>query len=112
MKLYSSRVPNTDPMPWTDFYGTRYAYPFSSRPIVDLARDERPEFDHVPVATEGANPLILEFREFSGIAEMWVKALDDESFIAETGYAYQTQIDDSQVDHARRVLTRLAALEA
>lgn len=123
--MFASKTPrdlNRDPVPyriWTGpWFGTR-----TSRPIPGMTEhDPRPEFDHVQ--HNAPNPVLVAFRDDKNSGpvgyvvdgrrpsrlEHWlmqIAPLDRTAVAIGTG----TQPSVAQIDHARRVLTRLANLE-
>lgn len=114
MSQFASKTPrdlNHDPEPWHD-----------PRPGTSLFRgdgpwghafyDPRPEFDHVQ--HNKPNPILLDFRDMDGIAELWLETIDGpegDSFLAETPKEFG-RIDAAAIGHARRVLERLARLSS
>ena len=118
MKLYSSRVPNTDPEPWLFISDQIFG---EIRSAIDKGYhgvsgtywvfSPRPEFDHVPVATEGANPILEYARGY------WTDRLFTQSKVASlilSNWDMLLVVDNAsptQKRHACKVLERLARLE-
>lgn len=116
MAQYASKTaqPNRDPLPWVDREDgpgneIRQAWPDGWTEY-----EPRPEFDHKQ--HNEPNPILVEFRDVAGthfpFAEdlaWWLKCLEDPTFdYTANGYRWTLE----QVDHARRVLSRLAKLAA
>lgn len=113
MTMFSSRPPfNDDPFPFVWPEESRAARisegplrsMFSEGDGIDLIRDPRPEFDrpqHNPT-----NPILASFRanDMNPRAADWARWLDRPSLGA------WHHADAAHIDHARRVLTRLANL--
>lgn len=116
MAQYASKSPrdlNHDPMPW-DYIGDGYAARFAHNSpghvyARDAVYDPRPEFDHAQ--HNEPNPILVGFREevsqwhfvgLSDLAQNWVDWADS------VGMSYD---GDAEVEHARKVLTRLSRLE-
>jgi hypothetical protein len=117
--MFSSKTPrdlNHDDAPWLGDPGhTNTPNRYGSREVGESAPfwdevtyEPRPEFDHVQ--HNPPNWLLIEFREFHGVASLWLEALEVPDFITETAKAYGEEIHTEHVDHATRVLTRLAHL--
>ena len=98
--LYTSGK-NIDPKPWVNpGSGGRYR----ARMYGDFEHDPRPEF-----VRPNGNPILIAFRThganlFGGI-DGWLK------YAMSGTYADNLPIISGHIDHARKVLTRLAALE-
>jgi hypothetical protein len=98
MSGYTSGKVSRDPMPFSSASGTRFAYPFSTRPIDGLTYAPRPEFDH-------HNPILEGLRKFDWDVTLTLDALAHEP-------DWRSQFAPLQIAHARRVLEKLAAFEA
>lgn len=108
-----------DPWPIQGYWpdggkGGRYAYPFTFQDVREFRREPRPEFDR-PL-TNPVNPVLVSFREDMLNARMgqeenqrddyeWLIGPDWENY-------WQEHVTAEQIDHARRVLERLARLTA
>lgn len=111
--MFASKTPrdlNHDPEPWEGQYSPEYRATdeFHSFMSVRMVRRPRPEYDHVQ--HNESNPLLADMREFWPVViEDWLAALDDPWFIdgvpAEFGV-----VTEEHRNHAKKVLTRLAAL--
>lgn len=122
MSIFASTPPrNTDPFPWFvvlgPWRGTR-----SDARLVDSDYEPRPEFDQ-PRAHE-ANPILVAYRQhlakqrITSDAGGWLFAID--TFAAFGGFRdwdsdthpYYSLIvaSDDQIEHARRVLSKLEAV--
>lgn len=117
-KTYSSgkhKVMNADPTPWVGADGSRRARYSRFAPRFD----PRPKFG-IPL-TNGANPILVAFREDAGtrkswwgpreFTESWVGSIVDqfEPYPKYSGIvALSLEATQEQRDHARKVLTRLA----
>lgn len=117
MSMFSSRPPfNDDLKPWVYFDGTRREAPMNQHPEnpyrVLWHHDPRPEFDspqHNPT-----NPILSTFRKdliepggeesIATLAWSWVRAL------AAGKSAFTLGQGKRAVEHAHKVLTRLASL--
>lgn len=112
MALYSSKTPrdlNYDPQPFRDERGNRWILPVTFQPRT-FTHDPRPEFDHAQ--HNEPNPIILDFRDMVGIAQLWLEAIEGpegDAFLAGTPKEFG-RIDADHITHARKVLTRLANL--
>lgn len=98
----SGKVVTHDPQPWELYLHNldmtlRYAYQPDDiwESCETLTYAPRPQKDN-------HNPILVEFREFHGVAEDWLEYLLSAN--SEDGWTR------SHIDHARRVLTKLAAL--
>ncbi len=117
--IFASKTPrdlNRDPEPWVTKPQLRaeFGRPKHHAESIDCyaycVRDPRPEFDHVQ--HNHPNPILLDFRETNGIAELWLEAIegkDGDVFLAGVPKAFGA-IRAPHIDHARRVLGRLARL--
>ena len=113
MTIYASKTPrdlNHDPKPWAhgDIRAARPRYEH----IIRWLWDARPEFDHVQ--HNEPNPILLAFRQ--DVADVFVAEQFNVAAIARSwidGDALELFADmhpNEVLDHARRVLTRLANL--
>ncbi len=115
--MFASQQINTDPKPWLEWESdSRY-----SQAEVDaenerdrcwrgLGKRPRPEFDNTP------NPILLDFRENHGATGAWLNEITldqlDAEFLREVGNAWDVPVTDEHIEHARKVLTRLAAFRS
>ena len=115
MNLYSSKTPrdlNHDPYPSRNPYdGSRWV---DDGGWAEMIHDPRPEFDHVQ--HNEPNPILLDIRAHRG-ATSWEKILWAVNLAAKDAGHYiakdWTRITDSdQINHAVKVLERLARLSA
>lgn len=108
--MFASKTPrdlNRDPEPWTDARGENRHGPIGGWSSV---WSPRPEFDHVQ--HNEPNPILLDFRDMHGDAQLWLETIEGpegDAFLAETPKEFG-YIDSDVIHHARRVLTRLARL--
>lgn len=119
--MFASKTPrdlNHDPEPWVAPDGTRRVF---SHVEIGIKRfDPRPEFDHVQ--HNEPNPILVDFRDYAkehgdsaALARHWTR--DDQQWWDVTRSTRLISVDEpvgtpEQEDHARKVLTRLAAQEA
>lgn len=117
--MFTSKTPrdlNNDPEPWRGhFSGHRWAH--EPRDYV-THYEPRPEFD--AVQHNEPNPILVAFRERGDaeFPESWIAALDArdafggfrEWDVPQSYFHPLTKATTHQVQHARRVLTRLPAL--
>ncbi|KQO98461.1 hypothetical protein [Leifsonia sp. Leaf264] len=93
---------NLDPTPWVDAFGER----FSEQGIfTGPVRYYRPREEFVPTITHDTNPILADFRDFTGFTYEWLTYLDEPAEQKRNGEPWTPE----QVEHARRVLTRLHA---
>jgi hypothetical protein len=106
MTIFASAPPiNDDPTPWLDSRGLRFRIKHGDR-YGTTKWSPRPGFDR-PRAHE-ANPILVEFRERENpkniyALSQWIM------FIGEGWDGSICQATTPQIDHARKVLVRLAA---
>lgn len=115
--IFASKTPrdlNHDPAPWInedDIRERRPDYVVGQYPHREPIYDPRPEFDHVQ--HNEPNPVLVAFRLIDGNRKEyadWVRDFDAyPEFWQRQGGQYPQYTPD-QVDHARRVLSRLARL--
>lgn len=109
MTQFSSRPPfNDDPLPWTDPRGENRHGPYAGWSSEYAPRPEFARPQHNPT-----NPILADFREMGGDAQMWLDVIqsdDGDAFLAETPKEFGRVTADG-IGHAIRVLTRLANLE-
>jgi len=113
MTQYASKTPrdlNHDPLPYVTRAGNRYEDGiWYGHDMFRRYLDPRPEFDHVQ--HNAPNPLLLDMREFwPVIVGDWLAALDDPWFTDGVPQEFGSVTED-HIDHARRVLSRLAAID-
>lgn len=110
MAIFNSQQ-TTDTHPHVDGHGNRWSEPFTHSllmgcgPLCDTRYDPRPEFDNNP------NPILLGFRKMaSGRDPKWLGyAARLELTWLDRGYgSLQAEATPEQVEHARRVLQRIA----
>lgn len=116
--MFASKTPrdlNRDPLPWRVAVGPWRGSRMDARYAAEAEHDPRPEFDH-PQINE-PNPILVELRELRGADwarperyaaqyAMFLRWVDDPTASRDDPHPWT----DAQRDHARRVLTRLAAL--
>lgn len=130
MTAYTSKTPrmlNHDPHPITaGKAGGRIAlweHELLADRFPDAAHDPRPEFDHEQ--HNEPNPILIDFRRMirddwdmpEGLlwlyAGSWVDLIDEDPHMSKPdNWGPLTGTTQPAIDHARRVLTRLAALGA
>lgn len=112
MMIYNSQARNTDPFPYIGEHGSRHAYAgtLNQKP---LKFAPRPEYDNEP------NPILAELREhlvaagarnFEPVVNIRLKNLEWMRNEHDESWAKLTNETLNYLDHARKVLTRLAAL--
>lgn len=117
MTIYASKTPrnlNHDPLPYlyasTD-YTARYAHNDPGHPYASSAiHDPRPEFDHVQ--HNEPNPILLAFRRDADEMKRergWTVAMTALSWDRDAFDPFVDMYDLAVLDHARRVLERLAS---
>lgn len=103
--IFNSQTLNTDPFPYVGEHGSRHAYAgtLNQTPLTFAPRPEYNDYTNV-------NPLLADMREFwPVIIEDWLAALDDPWFMDGVPAEFGIATEDHR-DHAKKVLTRLAAL--
>lgn len=114
MTLYSSREPfNVDPAPYYGPWG-RSAIPGGGFEGEALSFEPRPEYDRPQ--NNPTNPILTDIRKNRPEGVSWTKMLKHYNWVTFAAAHYITEdweriTDESQIDHARKVLTRLAALK-
>lgn len=108
--MFNSQKINNDPFPYVSESGSRHANPGWMGSEYFSNRQERPEFDNNP------NPLLLDLRktiEDSVSSRKTVYRLNNDLLWAYEGKLlekYPDILKQGHIEHARKVLTRLAAL--
>ena len=123
MTIYSSgKKISHDRYPYRSrFDGTRWTDPGVDEHGLTVLYDPRPEFDHKPSNPE--NPILAAFREYMGdddwsdlslCAGIWRNAIDNALDPSWGAYHALRDVEGNATgehsNHARRVLSRLAAL--
>lgn len=120
MTMFASRTPrdlNRDPHPWLDPTADPRRTPFwrTSYRMTGMVYEPRPEFDHVQ--HNPPNPILVEVRlncrtpEVDGWNARIAALYYIEEVLPDATYAQSVRRwTAEQIDHARRVLTRLANL--
>jgi hypothetical protein len=96
---YTSGKVSHDPLPWACAHGKRADEPWKLD-REDRRYDPRPEFDN-------HNPILVAFRKYNtanpelDTAEGWLWGIEN---------GHNDPATPEQIDHARRVLTKLAAI--
>lgn len=104
--MYASKTPrdlNHDRFPVRIHGSQARSQRFIAR---DDIRDPRPEFDHVQ--HNEPNPILVSFRS----NDMNPRASDWAKWLVRPSLGAWHHADSTHIDHARKVLTRLANLEA
>lgn len=104
--MFASRTPrdlNHDHMPWADPCGWRS----SSGHIGVKTYAPRPEFDHAQ--HNPPNPVLVALRRYVRVTGEALKEVRTVLYALDAGILNWGATDD-QIDHARKVLTRLANL--
>lgn len=100
--MFNSQKINNDPMPWLDVFG--HGRKRKQRYVNDEFAP-RSEFDNNP------NPILESFRSAGGVDPsgllLWLDHVGQNR--SDAGYLW---VKDVHIEHARKVLTRLAALAA
>jgi len=107
--MYASKTPcdlNHDPYPWRVVLGA-WANTRCAVHLPESEHDPRPEFDHHQ--HNNPNPILLEFRRnYTGGRHDWLTLFLDRLTPGDGFYVRSREHPPQQIDHARRVLTRLA----
>lgn len=123
MTLYSSREPfNDDPEPYVTYADDRRTdvrskdWDMQSDGAVEYVRvhDPRPEYDRPQ--NNPTNPILTDIRKNRPEGLSWAKMLKHYNWVTFAAAHYITEdweriTDEDQIDHTRKVLTRLATLE-
>lgn len=116
MTIYASKTPrdmNHDPRPFRNKYdGSRWADPGVDIDGLTVVHDPSPEFDHVQ--HNEPNPILVKFRrhvawQWAYLPEISTYAEDIETFDGLRPDSF-VGVTPAQINHARKVLTRLANL--
>lgn len=107
--MFTSQPINTDPFPYRNkFDHSRWRDPGVDTQGNTVVYDPRFKYNDYT----NTNPILLDFREMSGVAELWLEAIEGhggDAFLAGTPKEFGPVTAD-HITHVRRVLTRLAAL--
>ena len=114
--IFSSKTPrdlNRDPLPyvWNGHFPTarkRDDCRTTFRVSPDYERDPRPEFDHTQ--HNEPNPILVDLRHNGEPDEGRAHYAADLALGGESWRYWMKRVPQSQIDHAYRVLTRLANL--
>ena len=108
--IFSSKTPrdlNRDPEPFLDERGSRWISPVTFQPRT-FTYSPRPEFDHVQ--HNEPNPILVDLRHNGEPDEGRAHYAADLALGGESWRYWMKRVPQSRIDHARRVLTRLANL--
>lgn len=108
--IFASRAINTDPFPYRNkFDNSRWRDSGVDTQGSTVVYDPRFKYSDYT----NANPILVDFREMSGIADLWLDVIEGhggDAFLADTPKEFGP-ITADHITHARKVLSRLAALE-